>query len=271
MAKRKFDYGLKKNASKGTVLAVQYSGNRIDEIIEVEIEKLILNPYQPRIEMKEEALLELATSIKLQGLLQPIVVAKDGDTYTIIAGHRRVKAHKMLSKRFIKAIVKDHVVQAQFAILPLIENLQRADTDPIENAIAFKRIVDEKLVKSQQELANLIGVSTSWLSKSLSILKLPDELLVLVKKDKYIDITVLSALNKTDAQDAVSVYQKVKNLKRKEALDYIRSLVVTDNSEPKTCNFVRSKLAVSINLTHITSANKEKVETLLKEIESLLS
>ena len=65
MAKRKFDYSLKKNISKDTILAVQDSSNTVDGIIEVEIEKLIVNPYQPRIEIKEEALLELATSIKL--------------------------------------------------------------------------------------------------------------------------------------------------------------------------------------------------------------
>ena len=271
MAKRKFDYSLKKNALKGTALAAQHSGSRVDGIIEVEIEKLIVNPYQPRIEMKMEALLELAASIKLQGLLQPIVVAKEGDVYTIIVGHRRVEAYKRLKKKFIKAIIKDHVVQAQFAILPLIENLQRTDTNPIENAIAFKRIIDEKLVKSQQELADLIGVSTSWLSKILSILRLPDELLTLVKKDKYIDITVLSSLNKTDTEDVVEVYKEVKDLKRKEALDCIRSLEATDNSEPQIQSFVRNKLDISISLAHVTSANKEKVEKLLKELESLLN
>ena len=270
MAKRKIDYGMAKMVSQGAALTEHETETKHPGILEVEVDKLKVNPYQPRIQIAEESLLELSTSIKQQGLLQPIVVTKgEDDVFTIIAGHRRVEAHKRLKKKFIKAIVKEKVVHAQLAILPLVENLQRADTDPIENAIAFKRIVDEKIVKSQQELADLIGVSKSWLSKALSVLRLPDELLEKVKKDKFTDITVLSALNKTDDKNVLSVYKKVKDLKRKDALDYIRTLVHTDMLEPRP-SFTRKKEKVLIDLNSINGEKKIKVEGLLKQIESLM-
>ena len=272
MAKRKIDYGMAKVVSQGAALTEHEIETKKSGLLEVEVEKLKVNPYQPRIEIREESLIELSTSIKQQGLLQPIVVTKDENgVFIIIAGHRRVEAHKLLQKKFIKAILKEKVVHAQLAILPLVENLQRADTDPIENAIAFKRIIDEKIIKSQQELADLIGVSKSWLSKALSILRLPTELLEIIKKDKYSDVTVLSALNKTDKDEVINIYQKVKILKRKEALDYIRSLVLKKRKQPIIHSFVRNKSRVSIDLTQVKDNKKVKVEILLKEIEAILS
>jgi len=202
--------------------------NKVDtkhtSIFDIEVSELRDNPFKPRIEIQQEALSELASSIEQQGLLQPIIVTKDGNTMTIIAGHRRVAAHKLLNKRFIEAIIKEDVVHEQLAILPLVENLQRANTDPLENAIAFKRILDEKIVKTQQELADLLGVSKSWLSKVLSVLRLPKDLLETIKEDGYNDITVLSALNKIATKDLQTVYVKVKTLKRIEALSFIKSL-----------------------------------------------
>ena len=270
MAKKRINYDMAKIVSQGAALTEHEVETKSSGIAEVEVSKLQVNPYQPRIEIAEESLVELSASIKQQGLLQPIIVTKKGNAFTIIAGHRRVEAHKILQKKFIKAIIKEEVVHAQLAILPLVENLQRADTDPIENAIAFKRIVDEKIVKSQQELADLVGVSKSWLSKALSILRLPDELLTIIKKEKYNDITVLSALNKIDEKNVIKIYEKVKGLKRKEALDYIRSLVSDKKNDP-TPVFVRNKSKVSIDLTSVNTKKREKVEQLLKQIESLLN
>lgn len=270
MAKKKINYDMAKIVSQGAALTEHEVESKSPGVSEVEVSKLLVNPFQPRIEIKEESLVELASSIEKQGLLQPVVVAKDGMVLTIIAGHRRVEAHKLLKKRFIKAIVREKVVHAQLAILPLVENLQRADTDPIENAIAFKRIVDEKIVKTQQELADLIGVSKSWLSKALSILRLPEELLETIKSEKYNDITVLSALNKIETKKIPDVYEHVKGLKRAEALAYIKSLLIATDTKDVTA-FVRKNTKVSIDLTQVAEKKKEKVELLLKEIESILN
>lgn len=270
MAKKKINYDMAKIVSQGAALTEHEVEPKSSGVSEVEVSKLLVNPFQPRIEIKEESLVELASSIEKQGLLQPVVVAKDGEVLTIIAGHRRVEAHKLLKKRFIKAIVREKVVHAQLAILPLVENLQRADTDPIENAIAFKRIIDEKIVKTQQELADLIGVSKSWLSKALSILRLPEELLETIKSEKYNDITVLSALNKIETKKIPDVYEHVKILKRAEALAYIKSLLTVTNTNDITA-YVRKNSKVSIDLAQVSEKKKAKVELLLKEIESILN
>jgi len=214
MANKRINYDLTKNKVD----------TKHTSIFEIEISELRDNPFNPRMEIQPEALSALASSIKQQGLLQPIIVAKEGDTLTIIAGHLRVEAHKYLQIKYIKAIIKEDVVHAQLAILPLIENLQRIDTHSIENTIALKHILNEGVVKTQEELADLLCVSKDWLSKRLSGLRLPDDLLETIKEDGYNDITVISALNKIATKDLHTVYDQVKTLKRIEALFFIKSL-----------------------------------------------
>ena len=114
-----------------------------EELKEVPLSELKENPYQPRIEIKSEEVQELANSIKEMGLLQPILVAKFGKEYYIIAGHRRVEAHKLLGKENIKARIMRKVDDKTLASISLIENLQREDLDIIETAIAIKRYKEE--------------------------------------------------------------------------------------------------------------------------------
>jgi ParB/RepB/Spo0J family partition protein len=142
------------------------------EIATIPLAFLKENPYQPRIEIKPEEIKDLANSIKEKGLLQPILVAKsDEKNYYIVAGHRRVEAHKWLGKKIIKA----RVIEADnenLASLSLIENLQREDLDLIETAIALKRYKNEfnKLLKkaglSKKEFSNITNISyntiTGW-------------------------------------------------------------------------------------------------------------
>ena len=165
-----------------------------NEIQEIPLPSLKENPYQPRIEIKPEEIKDLANSIREKGLLQPILVAKADTGYYIVAGHRRVEAHKWLGKEKIKArVIKAD--EEDLASLSLIENLQREDLDLIETAMALKKY-KEKFKKTDEEIAKEIGKSRSAVTQILNILNLPDEIIKDVKDNKSTkDVLALNMLN----------------------------------------------------------------------------
>jgi len=272
MAKKKINYSLAKKVSQKAALTETIDKVLLSErkIVKVEVEKLIVNPFQPRISMNLAALNELAASIENEGMLQPIIVSNDKKNLIIVAGHRRVEAIKLLDKKYIDAIVLDNIEDEQLAILPLIENLQRENTDPIENAIAFKKLIDQKIVNNQIQLAELIGCSKSWLSKSLSILKLPPELISELTKDEYKDITVMAAMNKLSHDNIISVYNKIKFLNRYEALEYIKNLS-SKTTHKNTSNIVQTKNKVVVNFKNLDDKKIKKIDLLIKEIEKIVN
>ncbi|MBD3831589.1 MAG: ParB/RepB/Spo0J family partition protein, partial [Arcobacter sp.] len=224
MAKKKIDYNVIKMAVNNAALTEQFPSitnlEVNEDVQDILLNDLNINPYQPRIEMDPFQLESLTTSIQQDGLLQPILVTPitNQNKYYIIAGHRRVEAFRKLGKTSIKSIVFKDVNPKQLAILPLIENLQRDDMDPLENAIAFKRLLDDNIFSTQDELAEMLSLSKSWVSRMLSVLKLPDDLINLIKVEKYNDINVLNALNKLDDAKQISTFQAIRNMQRSEAL-----------------------------------------------------
>ncbi|CAK8053454.1 ParB/RepB/Spo0J family partition protein [Eupransor demetentiae] len=148
------------------------------------VEKITLslvdpNPFQPREHFDQEALQELANSIKENGLLTPIIVRQAGDRYQIIAGERRVRASKLLKLRKIDAIVRK-TNDDTMATLALIENLQRDNLNPIEEAHAFDGLL-KQLKLNQTQLAEKLGKERTTIANSLRLLKLPDEVQDLVQ------------------------------------------------------------------------------------------
>ena len=166
-----------------------------EELKEVPLSGLKENPYQPRIEIKSEEIQELANSIQENGLLQPILVARFGKEYYIIAGHRRVEAHKLLGKENIKARIIRNVDDKTLASISLIENLQREDLDIIETAIAIKRYKEE-FNKTLDEIGKELGKTKSWISQILSVLSLPQEIIEDIKNNKSTsDVNSLNRIN----------------------------------------------------------------------------
>ena len=274
MAKKRIDYNLAKKAAGNAALTEQITTSTTgskDSIKDILISELIVNPYQPRIEMDVTQLKELALSIEREGLLQPILVTPDlGNGYIILAGHRRVEAHKLLNKEYVKAVIHSKVAHERLAIIPIIENLQRDDMDPIENAIAFKRLLDEKIFSSQKELADKISVSKQWMSKILTILKLPTNLLEKIRADKYKDINVLNALNNLDDKDSMSAYETIKDMTRSDAIQYIKSMRQMKEVKPEKSNVFVTKDKITINIKDITTDKHDKINKLVLEIEALL-
>jgi ParB family transcriptional regulator, chromosome partitioning protein len=143
-------------------------------IIEIPIESIIPSKYQPRLEFDLERLESLAESVKKNGVLQPILVRKFNEDYQIIAGERRWKAAKMCGLKVVPVIIRD-VVDAQVLELALVENLQREDLNPIEEAMAYKTMLEEFHL-THDELAGRIGKDRTSITNAIRLLKLPEEI-----------------------------------------------------------------------------------------------
>ena len=165
------------NLSRG--VAKTDEGNK--GVMEIEISKLTPNPNQPRKNFDPEALDELAKSIKVHGVIQPIVVNKQGDgNYLIIAGERRYRASKLAGLTAIPAIVKNYT-EKQIKEISIIENLQREDLNPIESARAIKQLMEEYSL-TQEEVSERIGKSRSNIANTLRRLSLYPDVISLVEK-----------------------------------------------------------------------------------------
>jgi len=155
---------------------------RHGEVEKIDINKIYANPNQPRRNFDKDSLNELADSIRLHGLIQPIIVNETLDGYMIIAGERRYRAAKICGLKEINAIVKQYT-EKQVAEIAIIENLQREDLNPVEVARGIKRLMDEYGL-TQEKVAERIGKSRSAVANSIRILTLYPEVLDLIEKGK---------------------------------------------------------------------------------------
>lgn len=145
-----------------------------DKIVEIPLEEIKKNPYQPRTYFNEEKLNELKESIEKNGLLQPIIVKKAVKGYYIIAGERRYRAFELLGKKEIPAIIKE-MTDEEMMIFAVLENLQREDLSALEESESYKSLMD-KMSLTQEELAKKLGKSRPYIANSLRLLKLPTEI-----------------------------------------------------------------------------------------------
>ncbi len=144
-----------------------------EEIIELNIEELRPNPYQPRQVFDEAALQELANSIRENGVFQPIIVKKSIKGYEVIAGERRLRASKLAGKETIPAIIRQ-LSDDKMGEIALLENLQRENLNALEEAKAYKKLI-EQLNITQDELAKRVSKSRSHITNIIGILRLPNE------------------------------------------------------------------------------------------------
>ena len=189
MAKQKFTLGRGLDALISTE-AVRTSGS--SSIGEIEIEKIFANPNQPRRDFNEEALQELADSIKELGVIQPITLRKmEDDTYQIIAGERRFRASQLAGKATIPAYIlkADDEDTMEMA---LIENIQREDLNALEIALAYQQLIEQHNL-SQEQLSKRIGKGRATIANFLRLLKLPAAIQVALK-EKRIDMGHAKAL-----------------------------------------------------------------------------
>lgn len=149
-------------------------------VMEIPIEKIIPNPYQPRKEFFQESLKELSASIESYGIIQPISVRKIGkEKYELVAGERRLKAAKLANLQTVPAIIQDQLDDKGSAVLAVIENLQREDLNFIEEARGYQHLLTDHGF-TQKELAKKIGKNQSTIANKIRILRLSPEILRLI-------------------------------------------------------------------------------------------
>ncbi|MCD6583238.1 MAG: ParB/RepB/Spo0J family partition protein [Candidatus Omnitrophica bacterium] len=172
-------------------------------LLYLSVEKIEPSPFQPRQEMDAQELEELKASIREKGVIQPIIVRKVGERFELVAGSRRVQAAKSLGIKELPAVVRE-ITDKESLILALIENLQRKNLNPIEEALAFKRL-NEEFALTYEEIARLMGKDKTSISNNIRLLKLPQEIQEALKKNiiTFTQARALLGLEREEEQKAL--------------------------------------------------------------------
>lgn len=191
------------------------------------------NKGQPRRNFDQTALEELADSIKVHGIIQPIVVRKTGNTYEIIAGERRWRAARLAGLTEAPVIVRDYSVQETYEIA-LIENIQRQNLNAIEEAVAYQKLIDEYSLK-QEEVASRVGKSRTAITNSLRLLKLEDGVKQMVIDSKLSAGHARTLISIDDPKLQVKLAEKIvsENLSVRQTEELIRSESADSEKKPK--------------------------------------
>jgi ParB family chromosome partitioning protein len=177
-------------------------------LVNLRIDKIKSNPYQPRTKVDEEKLSELAASIKEKGIIQPVVVRQVGEEFELVAGERRLLAAKKLGWEEIPAVIAGKLSKEDMLELSLIENLQREDLNPIDTARGYKRLLEECLL-TQAEVAQRIGKDRSSVANTMRILNLPDEVQELIGDGKLSEGHARAILSLSGEREQIALSQRV--------------------------------------------------------------
>ncbi len=233
---------------------IETGSGRVNELSIMDIEP---NPTQPRKDFSEEGLQALADSIAEVGVLSPILVRqKDNGLYEIIAGERRWRASKLAGKKKIPAIVKDYETKEVMEIA-LIENLQREDLNPLEEAMGYQTL-KEQFGLTQEEIAKRVSKSRSTVANILRILNLPDFVLKEIKAGK-VSLGHAKALSSLESDESkkLLLYEIVKNeISVRDAEELAKKL-----SQKKRTNLIKKTLKKDPNLIEVESQLTKKFGT----------
>lgn len=209
-----------------------------DSIFHIEVEKIKPNPFQPRKEFDEAKLRELADSIRQYGVLQPLVVTRKeitredgglGVEYELIAGERRLRASRLAGLLQVPAVIRAQADTDQMKLeLAIIENLQREDLNPIDRAMAFRRLADEFGFK-HTEIAKKVGKSREYVSNSLRLLMLPQDVLDAIAQGKMTEghaRPLMMLVDRPDEQSTLFKEIMIKKITVREAEDIARRIAV---------------------------------------------
>lgn len=200
------------------------------------------NREQPRKNFDEDSLLELAESIKQFGLLQPILVQDRKTYYEIIAGERRWRAAKMAGLKEVPVIIKD-LTDQEIVEISLIENIQREDLNPIEEALAYKRLLTEFNLK-QDEVAERVSKSRTAVTNSMRLLKLCDEVQQMIIDDMISTGHARALISIEDPEQQYTIAQKI--FDEKLSVRDVEKLMKNINTPPKTKKTVQTNKALEV-------------------------
>ena len=250
------------------------------------ITSIVTNPDQPRKSFDETQLSELSDSIKQNGVLQPILVRKKGDKYEIVAGERRYQASKLAGLKEIPAIVRE-IDDAEVFQLALIENLQRSDLTPIEEARGYRQLLDTKGL-TQEGLAKILSKSRSAIANTLRLMDLPQEVQDMMEEDQITAGHARAILAVPTEEGRIKLAQKVvaENLTVRQTENLAPLFSVTrDEIKPKNpapqyfkraARTLRQALDTTVKVKQVRGKNKIEIEfkdedDLARSIEQLSS
>ncbi len=206
----------------------------VGNIIDLDVEAIEVNPFQPRSTFNEEALKELSISIKELGIIQPITVRKTGvNEFQLISGERRFRASKIAGLKTIPAFVRLANDQESLE-MALVENIQRQDLDPIEVALSYQRLIDE-INLTQEQMSERVGKKRSTIANYLRLLKL-DPIIQTGMKDGFISMGHGRAIiNISDLSDQLDIYEQIltKKLSVRDTEKLVQQYKNTKNIEPE--------------------------------------
>ena len=231
----------------------------IGKTIEIDIDKINLNPKQPRTRFNKESLNELAISIKNYGIIQPItVLEKSKNNFELISGERRLRASKLIQLKRISAFVKD-VKDSEKLEMALVENIQREDLDPIEIAISYKRLTEEINI-THEKLSIRVGKKRSTISNYLRLLKL-DPIIQSGLRDGFISMAHGRELSTIKSyKNQLDLYEKIisKKLSVRETEKIVRKFSTKKSSSEdknsynslyqKKISLIEKKFKINLNL-----------------------
>ncbi len=232
-----------------------YETTNSDEIIELNLDEIRPNPYQPRTTFNEESLRELAESIKINGVFQPIIVKKGIKGYDLVAGERRLRASKMAGKLTIPAIIRDFSDQ-QMMEIALLENLQRENLNVIEEARAYETMI-KKLNLTQDELSNKVSKSRSHVTNILGLLRLPQEIQQMLIENK-LTMGHARVLSKLESEEKMLEYAQM-IVNNKIPVREIEEITVKDERKNKI-----KKATDDRGYKYVEELLREKLDTKVK-------
>ena len=244
-----------KNSAKNTKNNIYENGETIVKISQVEP-----NKNQPRKNFDEDSLQELADSIKQFGIIQPLVVQKNGKFYEIIAGERRWRAARLAGLKEVPVIVKEYSAQEVMEIA-LIENIQREDLNPIEEAQAYKRLIEEYNLK-QDEVAERVSKSRTAVTNSIRLLKLCDKvqemlieelissgharaLLTIEDEEVQYNTAVKIMDEKLSVRETEKLVKSILNPKKEKTVEKIENVAVYEEIENKLKEAIGTKVKLT--------------------------
>jgi ParB family chromosome partitioning protein len=176
--------GKKRGLGRGLDALIEKAEPKPEETVHtLPIDRLRPNRFQPRSRFDDAAIEDLAASIRVQGIVQPLVVTLEGEDYAIIAGERRWRAARKAGLEQVPVVVRQVADDRELLELALVENLQRSDLNPIEEAEAYAAL-QEKFGLSQEEVATRVGKARTTVTNALRLLRLPDEVLDLLREGR---------------------------------------------------------------------------------------
>ncbi len=207
----------------------------VGSVVDIELEKIQVNPFQPRTNFDEEALDELAVSIREMGIIQPITVRKiEGDFFQLITGERRFRASKIAGLKTIPAYVRLADDQSMLE-MALVENIQREELDAVEVALSYQRLIDECSL-TQDNLSDRVGKKRSTITNYLRLLKLPVQIQHGIRSKKISMGHARALVSIVEPETQVMIYQQILkyDFSVRKVEDIVRELSSEDKVKTKT-------------------------------------